>query len=250
MNFNEKLKLYFFNPEKEEEEYHAEYKKLTDDNIVAYSPLYLLRRQMLFLSGIITGIRKDIYHKTYLSAIIISSIVITGLVELIFDKEKITQEEYKQFYEKYFGVNVAQMIGLRILRNGLEHNNFQLYSRVYKNNKYGTKKQFDEMINYLSLQVEWNGIWRPDKESIDFFKITFALSENKKWQIVSKPSIQDYNKASGYLLIQYQINPFKYIEHLEFVINNISKEISSNRKLFRQFDQAITMDNWMKFYGT
>ncbi|MDH4358947.1 MAG: hypothetical protein OEV37_03380 [Candidatus Berkelbacteria bacterium] len=249
MNLDEKLQLYFFDPKKDEVEYHAEYKKLSGSVIVAYSPLYLLRRQMLFLSGEIPGIKKSIYHKTYLSAIIISNIAVSGLAEIIYCKEKIKPEQYKQFYETYLGKDAMQMLGLRALRNGLEHNNFQLYTRVYKNNENNTGGMFKELIGYLSQSPEWNGIWRMEKRLVDFIKITFALSKSKEWNIVSKPEIQNFYKEEKYLLVQYKINPFRYIERLENGIEMIKGEIISSPRLTNHFSKKITVDNWMKVYS-
>lgn len=249
MNAKTKLKLYFFDPKLDEEKYHSDFKSLVNEEIVAYSPLYTLRRQILFMSGIIPGIGEEIFHKTYLSAIIVSNIAVTGLAQLIYDKEKVSSKEYKDFYQKYFGKDPIQMLGLRVLRNGLEHNNFQLYSRLYKNNKFGTKNYFDDLIEYLSHQPDWSGIWRPEKELIEFLKVTFAMSANENWEIISTPSIQGYDKTKKYLLIQYRINPFLYIKRLESGIDAIRKVIISNKLLLEQFDRAITMDSWMKVYA-
>lgn len=250
MKLKDKLFLYFFDPTKNEEIYSRHYRLLSKEAVVAYSPLYQLRRQTLLLSGKINGLKKNVLHIPYLSAIIISNISISSLAEVYYGRDKISVEEYECFYQQYLNKDPVQQLGLRTLRNALEHNNFQLFTRVHRNNKNGTKRFFNCLIEYLSNQNEWDEIWRPDKESIEFIKIGFALGKNPDWKIISSPAIQDYVMSKNYIRVLYQIDPFQLIDRIEAAIKSIGRDIRRDNQLLNQFDTVVSIDNWTKVYRT
>jgi hypothetical protein len=234
----DKLNLYFFDPKKDEDEYTAWFWKTTNQKkYKAYSPLYLLRRQILLLSGELIKFKPPIHQTPYFSAILLSNIAIIGLTELLNYKKG--ARGYNDFYLKYLGKDPIQQLGLRTLRNALEHNNFQLFTRLEKN-KRATKKFFTEMLDYFKNSKDIN---ETELNEIESFKVYFKLIDDKGTAIITSPKIAQ--KYGHYLLVEYRVRPFKYLKKLEKGIAKIHKEISEDRKLQELFDRTITIDNWM-----
>jgi hypothetical protein len=245
MELDKKLQLYFFDPKKDEEKYSQLFYKLSDQNTyVGYAPLYLLRRHILALSGKLfkyNELKQPIYHVPYFSAVLLANISITGLIELTNcynpAAPKKDQYDFTGFYEKYFGKNEIQLVGLRLLRNALEHNYFQLFTRVYKNNKNNTKNFYDVIMNHVKLSPP------VPHESL---KVAFKLEEIPTGLFVKGPELERECLAEKYALVRYKIDPFRFLDKLEVAINVIHKEIKSDTGLSKRFDESVTADNWMK----
>jgi len=233
--------LYFFDPYADEDKYSQLFIELSGQGkSVAYSPLYLLRRHILILSGRIFNykdVNPTIHHTPYFSAILISNIMITGLAELMgYDRD------YAGFYLKYLGKNQIQLIGLRVLRNSLEHNNFMLFSRLKKDARdRNIRHFFDTLSNYF---LNGGQLSAEQLNLIKHFKVAFNLSEEESREIVSNPRIR-IDLENEYALIKFTIRPFKFLQKLEQAVHNIKKEILQDEKLMKKFDTAITVDNWM-----
>lgn len=243
MKIDHKLQLYFYDPYINEEEYSKTFRSLTGGDCVAYSPLYLLRRHILVLSGRLfeySKLAEPIFHTPYFSAILLSNIMITGLASLV----KLDGKQYPEFYLRYLGKNTTQLVGLRLLRNALEHNNFMLFTKIYKNNLHNTKEFYDHLVKYF---ISTGDIKNSDSEKIDYFKVAFDLTEDYS-EIVSDPRIY-LRLRDKYALIKYQIRPFKFLERLEKAIPEIKKDIQNNDELFGRFDTSVTADNWMHVYS-
>lgn len=234
MNCKDKLKLYFFNPYDDEEKYSSFYRSITDkNNIVGYSPLYMLRRHILFMSGQLP-INKD--YKPYFSAIILSNIAISGMLELLNYKK---QEGENDFYNKYLGKNPIQVLGLKILRNTLVHNNFMLFIRLLKEDN-RTKYYYNSLLDYLE---ETGRI--PDNSKIKTLKVAFNLYDSLKGNLVLPPEVERIYEKEEYALVRYFIAPFDYLKKFEQMFPIIKKDILHNHKLLKRFNEQITVDNWM-----
>lgn len=244
MNLKNKFELYFFNPYDSEEEYSQKYFEITGPSAdVAYSPLYLLRRHILILSGRIFAykdLNPPVHHTPYFSAILISNIMITGLVKLMG-----YGRNYPGFYLKYLGKNEIQLIGLRVLRNSLEHNNFMLFSRLKKDARdRNIRHCFDTLSNYFLINNQLN---TEQLNILKHFKVAFNLSEEESREIVSNPRIR-IDLENEYALIKFTIRPFKFLQKLEQTVHDIKKEILQDEKLMEKFDTTVTIDNWMHVY--
>lgn len=229
-----KFELYFFDPFKDEDKYSKLFKKFTKKENISYSPLYMLRRNILILSNKLNCFNKSIKQTPYFSAFILSNIAISGLKKLTHCKD------YKKFYLKYLGKDTMQYLGLRIFRNAIEHNNYQLYTRVYKNNKNLTGGFYKEIIEHVSYKQE------KKFENINFIKIAYSLSKLDNGKTVIGPDIE--KEYDDYILIRFRIDPFQYFDKFEEAIVKIVNEINSNDDLLSRFDKEIIIDNWMTVY--
>lgn len=236
MDFENKLSLYFFNPNRNEEEYSSSYRKITGEKIVAYSPLYILRRHILFMSG---QLPENTKYKPYFSALILSNIAINGLLELLgYEKRE------NDFYIKYLGKNPQQVLGLKILRNTLEHNNFMLFTRLVESNR-KTGYYFRALFNYFKSK---NEIGNDERKWLKYFKVAFSLYESLGGVIVSLPMIEGRCQDKHYILARYKVAPFDYLRRFERMFENIKLDILNNKDLRERFDKTITTDNWMRVY--
>lgn len=245
MIYVKKLELYFFDPQEDEDKYSKLFYKLSGQkNYVRYAPLYLLRRHILVLSDKLfkySDLEPPIHHVPYFSALLLANISITGLIELThcYNPDALEEDRYDYigFYEKYFSKNLIQLVGLRSLRNALEHNNFQLFTRVYKDGKNQTKKSYDVIVKHIKLSSPITN------ESL---KVTFNLGEISTGLFVEGPYLADENLEKRYALIQYNIDPFRFLDKLEDAINKIYEEVKGDAILLKRFDGSVTVDNWMK----
>lgn len=240
MNYDEKLELYFFDPQKDEGEYTAAYQRISGNlKSTAYAPLYLLRRHILFLAAELSENRD--YKGAYFSAIMLSNIAITGLLELL----GYTRSREGDFYSKYLGKDLAQVLGLKILRNTLEHNNYMLFSRI-KSNERVTSYYYNQLLKYF---VSNNEISDSEKPWLKCFKVSFTLHDTTGGTIVFPPKIEKKYKDKGYMLVRYDIAPFAYLRRFEQMFPNILSDISSSKKLKDDFNKTVTSDNWMTVYS-
>ena len=238
---DQKIELYFFDPWKDEDKYTERFFQTNNTNTKAYSPLYLMRRQILLLSGkLIQFPAPPIWQTPYFSAILLANISIDGLRDL-------SKLSWKDFYKNYFNLDPIQHTGLRLLRNALEHNNFQLYHRVYNRtyqenkNKHG-KREFSEIDSYLKKN---NKIGQ--KFNLKFFKVNFVLYSGDKKEIILPPKVDKvYNNSNRYALITFNVWPFEFLKQFEEATEEVKQEILSKENLKRYFDETITIDNWMK----
>lgn len=237
MENGNKLNLYFFDPLKDEEQYSSAYRTYAlQSSGVHYSPLYLLRRHAAILSGKLFEYERltpPIYHKPFLSAILLVHIAIADLIQFTQHKDKF---DYSVFYQDYFEKNEARYLGLRLLRNSLEHNNFQLFTRVYQNNKYGTKQSYNKILRLISTR----GLTPP--ESI---KIFFSLSRRNTDYFIDGPNLLREDSRNKCALVHYAVDPLRFLAKFETVVEKIHEEIKSDPLLLKRFDEAITVDNWM-----
>lgn len=239
MNTDEKLKLYFFDPQANEDVYTSIYQEITGNlTSTAYSPLYLLRRHILFLAGELPENRT---YKPYFSAIILSNIAISGLRELF----GYTKKQENDFYSKYLGKDPAQVLGLKILRNTLEHNNYMLFSRIRRDEP-KTRYYFNQLLEYFTSN---NAISESQKLWLKYFKVSFTLHDATDGTIVFPPKIESTYESKGYMLIRYEIAPFAYLRRFEQMFATIISDISGSKKLKADFGKTITLDNWMNVYS-
>ena len=233
MNTKKKLALYFFDPLKSEEKYSQEFYHLSGQReYKAYSPLYLLRRHMYIVS---TPSKLAPNETPYLPALLLMQIAIEGMV-----KGLGYPESYEDFYLKYLNKDPIQQLGIRLFRNGLEHNNYQLYSRCGRDDPH-TRKQFSQLIEYF---IENKKADKGELVSVDYFKVTFTLSPTESELIVEPPVIE--KKYNSYFLVRILIRPFHLLERFENGIKQLHKDVACNQRILNLFDKNITIDNWMK----
>ncbi len=241
-NIDKKLELYFFDPWKDENKYTERFFQINNTKTKAYSPLYLMRRQILLLSGkLIQFPVPPIWQTPYFSAILLANIAIGGLRDL-------SKLSWKVFYKNYFDLEPIQHTGLRILRNALEHNNFQLYHRVYNKaykenkNKHG-KREFNEIDNYLKKNKKIG-----QKINLKFFKVNFVLYSGDKKEIILPPKVDKVynNNSDRYALITFNVWPFEFLSQFEKATEEVKQNILHRESLKNYFDKSVTYDNWMK----
>lgn len=238
----EKIELYFFDPWKDEDKYTDRFFQINDVGLKAYSPLYLMRRQILLLSGkLIKFPAPPIWQTPYFSAVLVANIAIDGLKDL-------AKVSGAAFYKNYLELDLIQYVGLRTLRNALEHNNFQLYHRVYNGLYKGNKKkhgkgEFSEIDKYLKSNKKLN-----HRIKLKFFKVNYLLYDGSKKEIILPPKVDKIynNKSDKYALITFNIWPFEFLKQFEKAAEQIKQEIMNSESLKKHFDKTITIDNWMK----
>jgi len=236
MTNDEKLDLYFFDPLKDEKKYSQEYFKITGDrSVVFYSPLYLLRRHVLLLSGkLITFPKPPVYQLPYFSAIMLSNITITSLYQLS------ACCDYDEFYRLYLNKSEIQHLGLRCLRNSLEHNSYQLLTRVKRGRSSRTRR------SYRKIKTFFDSDTRVDWSTIDHIKIVFELSSFSGYKIVKDPIIRKIH--SNYLLVLFTIDPFRFLAKVDDAAVSVSKDILSSDTLQAKFNRNIKSKNWIPVY--
>lgn len=243
MKVEEKIELYFFDPWKDEDKYTESFFQINNkETTKAYSPLYLMRRQVLLLAGkLIKFPSPPIWQTPYFSAILMANIAIAGLKDLVKMKREAS------FYKRYLELDLVRYIGLRSLRNALEHNNFQLYHRLYKTPTKGTEErgkwEFSKIDIYLKNNKKLN-----QQLKLNFLKLNYVLYEGNKSEIISQPNVDKiYNNRFGkYALITFHVWPFEFLERFENAVEEVKQTILNNERLKDYFNESITIDNWMK----
>jgi len=230
--FDKREKLFFCNPTYSGNEYYKLHRKYyPDEEPPAYSPLYRLRRELRSLYNL----------KKWLSAMLIPSIIVEGLVRYIYNPHP--EKDMKQFIERFvrenFSLSGIEVLLTRLYRNAQEHNFSFLLTRVHKNIK-RDKQAFRKITYYLNHNLNIK-----KTEGIKFYKIHFPLSTEFSEIVHFDENITIYNE---YILINVLINPKKYIERVEEAIKNFRIKLRQSPTLRRRFLSSITRDNWMRVY--
>ncbi|MFA6391852.1 MAG: hypothetical protein WCW66_03840 [Patescibacteria group bacterium] len=243
MNLDEKLELYFFDPLSGEEEYFKRFKECTDIHI-SYAPLYLLRRQILLLTGkLITFPKPPIYQIPYFSAILLAHIAVKKMTMLASGLDYVRYSDYITFYDKYMGMKALDYVAARLLRNGIEHNNFQLYMRL----KADSAPMFREFARYF---INNKIMTRERLKSVRNFNVTFAMIETgHTGAIVSPPEILKFDAEQGIARIQFYIQPYLFLEAFEKGVQKVEQDIRSSEILKKNFDRAVIEANWMDVHS-
>ncbi|MFA5889327.1 MAG: hypothetical protein WC857_03840 [Candidatus Paceibacterota bacterium] len=239
MNLEEKLELYFFDPTKGEEEYFKRFKECADIQI-SYAPLYLLRRQILLLTGkLITFPNPPIHQIPYFSAILLAHIAVKKMTMLSSGQDYVKYGDYILFYDKYLGMKPLDYVAARLLRNGIEHNNFQLYMRL----KADSAPMFREFARYF---INNKLMTRQQLKSVRNFNVTFAMIETgHTGAIVSPPELLKFDPELGIARIQFYIQPYLFLEAFEKGVQKVEKDIRASKELKENFDRAVIEANWM-----
>ena len=149
-------------------------------------------------------------------------------------------QNYEEFYARYLNKDPIQMLGMRLLRNSLEHNNYQLFTRC-KNGDRQTGKSFTQLKKFL---IDSGQVTQTDCDSKDAIKVTFILSPKSEVMLVEPPTLT--KQFQTYLLVNFLIRPFQLIKKFNDGMVSIEGVITNNPALKKQFDESITVDNWMK----
>ncbi|MBU0612472.1 hypothetical protein KKB10_00495 [Patescibacteria group bacterium] len=239
MDLQEKLALYFFDPTKGEEEYAKLYSAGTDLPI-SYSPLYLLRRQILLLTGkLITFPNPPIHQMPYFSAILLAHIAVKKMTMLSSGKDYVKYSDYILFYRNYMGLRPLEYAAARLLRNGIEHNNFQLYMRL--------KADSAPMFREFAKSFIKNRIMSRDQlGKVRNFNVTFAMVEKGyTGAIVSPPELLKFDIESGIARVQFHIQPYLFLEAFEWGVQKVKHDVKVSPQLQKHFDRVVMEENWM-----
>ncbi len=236
MDVADKLALYFFDPKKPESEYAQLYLKIAKPP-TAFAPLFLMRRQILLLAGTFgEQARQDV--STHLPAFLLVHIAIKTATMLALGKTTVRYQDFLQFYKAYLGLEPIDYVGLRLLRNSIEHNNFQLFMRLKADNA----AMFQELKQYLIAQ---GGVSPSEFRSISYFKVAFSLYEKKDGPIVGPPHLHNASNTD-FGVIHFGIDPFAFLEAFERGVQKLKNDIVRSDQLTAFFDADITPDNWMR----
>lgn len=241
MELQEKIDLYFFDPWVDEKQYAKSYLAV-ERPPKAYSPLYLMRRQILLLTGKLFDFPESLAGQIpYFSAMLLAHIAVKNLTILSSGKEFVKYNDYLHFYHKYLGLNPLQYVALRLLRNGIEHNNFQLIMRL--------KGDRAPMYNELTSYFVGNLIIDKKRMALSkYFKITFSVIEGDSEYIVSNPELVKFDDQGRYIIAHFKIQPFMFLDAFEKGIKIIKQNISASPNLQKHFDQSVNIGNWMRVY--
>ena len=139
--YQKRLELFFLSPRYSENSYIKLYShNYPDEDRHAYSPLYRLRRELYKLKN----------RKQWLSAMLIPSIIIEGLVRYIYSPfpDKFEQRNYiEKFIKKYLKFQGIENVLIRLYRNAQEHNFAFLFTRVFRKGR--TNREFKSISSYL-----------------------------------------------------------------------------------------------------
>lgn len=239
MDLKGKLALYFFDPMKGEKEYAKQFAASTD-LLISYSPLYLLRRQILLLTGkLISFPNPPIHQMPYFSAILLAHIAVKRLTMLSSGKDYVKYKDYIVFYEKYMGLRPLEYAAARILRNGIEHNNFQLFMRL----KADSAPMHREFAKYF---IEHKVMSQDQLNKVRNFSVTFAMVEKGyTGAIVSEPELLNFDAESGIARVQFHIQPYLFLEAFEWGVQKVNHDVRASTQLQKHFDRIVTEENWM-----
>lgn len=238
-----RLECFFFDGSKNRDEYIREFNgRYPEKNgRYAYSPLYLLRRDIflfLRLNHFSGALKVD--HIAHFPALLLADIIIEGLVFNITSqkagKEK-GNNDFREFYKRYFFLNEDESLITRQLRNALQHNFNQLIIRV--ENKGKEKNSFNLIKKYL-VGIKGSTI---DKE-VNYFKLGYQLST--AFPVVAE--FGDYEVRDNYFLIYAKVNPMLFLDRLEMAIHRLIDDIQNDDRLSINFLKNLKVDNWMKVF--
>jgi hypothetical protein len=239
MDLKDKLALYFFDPMKGEKEYAKLY-AVSSDSQISYSPLYLLRRQILLLTGkLIPFPNPPIHQMPYFSAILLAHIAVKRLTMLSSGKDYVKYKDYILFYKKYMGLNPLEYAAARLLRNGIEHNNFQLYMRL----KADSAPMFKEFAKYI---IDNKVMSEEQLTLVKNFNVTFAMVEKGyTGAIVSAPKLLNFDEKSGMARLRFHIQPYLFLEAFEWGVQKVKHDVGVSAQLQKHFDRIVVEENWM-----
>lgn len=237
MEVKDKLDLYFFDPTGLESDYENKYFEIAiREQYIRKSPLYLMRRDIRLLTGQVSGVKRQKHDYPYYPALMVAVIVIDHLKGLL----RIEDDEI--FYKKYFEIDTNKAVGLKILRNGIVHNNYQLFHRV------GNLSKKDKGYYYLLLQrylIASGQLSTEDVEDPNFyFKVKFVIETNPGALMIQYPKLVNCRKEESHALVSYSIQPFLFLDRLDKIVNQIKEEILASQDLLSFFDETVTLDNW------
>jgi hypothetical protein len=128
---------------------------------------------------------------------------------------------------------------VRLFRNALQHNFFQLVGRVKK------KKDNSKNKEYYFLKEYVESLGHEVKEKV-FFKINFVISDDKLIDFITK--LGEVKNEDAYFLINIEINIFNYFNSLESALIELEIDIKNKKELTDRFLNNLKMKNWMKVF--
>jgi hypothetical protein len=141
------------------------------------------------------------------------------------------------------GMKALDYVAARLLRNGIEHNNFQLYMRL----KADSAPMFREFARYF---INNKIMTRERLKSVRNFNVTFAMIETgHTGAIVSPPEILKFDAEQGIARIQFYIQPYLFLEAFEKGVQKVEQDIRSSEILKKNFDRAVIEANWMDVHS-
>lgn len=229
--FNKRLALFFFDPQFDEDAYYKKYRQYyPGEEPPAYSPLYRLRKEMQFL----------VDKEMWLSAMLLPSIIIEGLVTNIFKYSSIGQSKsaYDQFYKKYFNFRGLEGAITRLYRNAQEHN---FGMPLIRANKKGRGEiEFQKLM--LAIRRQHGKQFGRNSNTL---KVSFPLSTG--FSEVAKLN-NEIVSQKNYLLLSCPINPRKYLQNFNIALELVQKNIAKSRVYRKRFLTSFTRDNWVRVH--
>lgn len=182
------IKLFFWDPRDGCDNYRIEYPKynqeqfLKDNQIVRYPRLLLIRRDLYFtLWKPLNQIQllpdqpyDGIPH--FASILLIRSaceLLIRGLFSRNFDSPK--DEDYNDFFRKYFNLNEAESKALKFLRDSIVHDGYSL--SVYKNENCSEVKYYFDIAKDGSEPIYQKDDWSTSYPSKKFIVNPWVLHD-------------------------------------------------------------------------
>lgn len=212
-SFEQKMSLFFFDPQKTKDQYIEEYKKTlpgrySSEGSHRYSPLFFLLKDIrrCFLFGReYEAIRVLGFEENYLTAAILIDLGIDNIVELFYDKP-VKNVARDNFMSRFMGItDPDHLLVLANLRDALTHNFYKL----------SYKERNAKFTSHFMLGFYDSLISGPIRDRVRVMS---------RW---------------------YEINPRKMLNVFESGLRNFKEEVASKSDLADRFDKKVIIDDWM-----